>query len=147
MTSNYESSRSSVKISDGAKGSTVEVKVYAGDQISIERQADLEDATKKLSLGLMGTELQNAWICVMTEMKRLRETPSIETTTDAQEVATKLHRAALVRLEQASIPVAYDPQNQILEAWRVDLDYELAERTKAMRRANEKREAAKEGRT
>lgn len=144
MTSNYESSRSSVKISDGAKGSTVEVKVYAGDQISIERQADLEDATKKLSLGLMGTELQNAWICVMTEMKRLRETPSIETTTDAQEVATKLHRAALVRLEQASIPVAYDPQNQILEAWRVDLDYELAERTKAMRRANEKREAANE---
>ena len=137
MTSNYESSRSSVKISDGAKGSTVEVKVYAGDQISIERQADLEDATKKLSLGLMGTELQNAWICVMTEMKRLRETPSIETTTDAQEVATKLHRAALVRLEQASIPVAYDPQNQILEAWRADLDYELAERTKAMRRANE----------
>ena len=144
MTSNYESSRSSVKISDGAKGSTVEVKVYAGDQISIERQADLEDATKKLSLGLMGTELQNAWFCVMTEMKRLRETPSIETTTDAQEVATKLHRAALVRLEQASIPVAYDPQNQILEAWRVDLDYELAERTKAMRRANEKREAANE---
>ena len=144
MTSNYESSRSSVKISDGAKGSTVEVKVYAGDQISIERQADLEDATKKLSLGLMGTELQNAWICVMTEMKRLREMPSIETTTDAQEVATKLHRAALVRLEQASIPVAYDPQNQILEAWRVDLDYELAERTKAMRRANEKREAANE---
>ena len=144
MTSNYESSRSSVKISDGAKGSTVEVKVYAGDQMSIERQADLEDATKKLSLGLMGTELQNAWICVMTEMKRLRETPSIETTTEAQEVATKLHRAALVRLEQASIPVAYDPQNQILEAWRADLDYELAERTKAMRRANEKREAANE---
>ena len=137
MTSNYESSRSSVKISDGAKGSTVEVKVYAGDQISIERQVDLEHATKKLSLGLMGTELQNAWICVMTEMKRLRETPSIETTTDAQEAATKLHRAALVRLEQASIPVAYDPQNQILEAWRADLDYELAERTKAMRRANE----------
>lgn len=141
MTSNYESSRSSVKISDGAKGSTVEVKVYAGDQISAERQVDLEDATKKLSLGLMGTELQNAWICVMTELKRLRETPSIETTTDAQEAATKLHRAALVRLEQASIPVAYDPQNQILEAWRADLDYELAERTKAMRRANE------EGRT
>ena len=144
MTSNYESSRSSVKISDGAKGSTVEVKVYAGDQISIERQADLEDATKKLSIELMGTELQNAWVCVMTEMKRLRETPSIETTTDAQEVATKLHRAALVRLEQACIPVAYDPQNQILEAWRVDLDYELAERTKAMRSANEKREAANE---
>ena len=144
MTSNYESSRSSVKISDGAKGSTVEVKVYAGDQISIERQVDLEHATKKLSIELMGTELQNAWVCVMTEMKRLREMPSIETTTDAQEVATKLHRAALVRLEQASIPVAYDPQNQILEAWRVDLDYELKEGTKSMRKLREDREAANE---
>lgn len=144
MTSNYESSRSSVKISDGAKGSTVEVKVYAGDQISIERQVDLEHATKKLSIELMGTELQNAWVCVMTEMKRLRETPSIETTTDAQEVATKLHRAALVRLEQAHIPVAYDPQNQILEAWRVDLDYELKEGTKSMRKLREDREAANE---
>jgi len=126
MTSNYESGRSSVKISDGVKGSTVEVKIYAEGRTVQNRLSDgLEDAMQKLSSGLLDTDLCSAWICVMAELKRLREIPSVSSIEQATEKAVKLHRLAIVELQQGGVPVPYDPDRKIQDNWNRQMATEV----------------------
>ena len=111
MNDQYETGRSSVKISDGAKGSTVEVKVYA-NPVPEDEQA--MSAFVQIGVGVgqnYGEQLKK----VGDYIKRLRAAvPDLDR---AQAEANRLHLKAAAQVEIDGGIIVYDPDKQLMAAW------------------------------
>lgn len=115
MNDQYETGRSSIKIGDTAKGSTVDVKIYASPVPENERVAkilrDLQGLMRKESVKIP----VNWYDQVVNYIKHLRSL--IPDTEAAQIEANRLHLKAAAQVEINGGIIVYDPDKALMGAW------------------------------
>ncbi len=112
----YETGNSSVKISDGAKGSTVEVKVYAKPIPENERITKILDQMRRVLGGEPSASMAFDAIDNITAYIRLLR-HSIPNMDEAQKQVNAIHLKTTAMIERNGGMIAYDPDKRLLAAW------------------------------
>ena len=111
----YETGNSSVKISDGTKGSTVEVKVYAK---AIEPDPEVEASYRRVRHIIDATgqsELSEDLEVIGKHIAHLRSlVPDMDA---AQKILNAVHLKTAAMIERNGGIIAYDPDKRLLAAW------------------------------
>ena len=112
MNDQYETGNSSVEISDGAKGSTVKVKIYA-------RPVPTPDAIGEAYLRLKAFGLpEEARADLVTLGEYVAQLQAQITDNDAaQGEANRLHLKAAAQVEINGGIIVYDPDKLLMAAW------------------------------
>ncbi len=113
----YETGNSSVKISDGAKGSTVEVKVYAKPMAGDKRSAKIIDELDKFIT--LGSDRAHFMVDDADHLSAyIRHLESqIPDLDAAQKQANALHLKTAATVERNGGIIVYDPEQRLLAAW------------------------------
>lgn len=125
MNNEYETGNSSVKISDGAKGSTVEVKVYAKSVPEDENVAKIVRGLPAFVNGDKDASMPVNWHSDLVQyINHLRSRiPDMDA---AQELANQLHLKTAAKVEKNGGVIVYDPEQRLLAAWNQMVEHDAA---------------------